>query len=122
MLSADQVPVTNPHSRMQWPKWVVLIAGSTGSALRAVRPPNLHITPWYSARSRQIYAIRLDGVASPGSRFLAAANLKQEIRYCRAPDRVRLAYATVGDGPPILKSAHWLGQVPSRSWLELKVT
>ena len=25
MLSADQVPVTNPHSRMQWPKWVVLI-------------------------------------------------------------------------------------------------
>jgi hypothetical protein len=26
-------------------KWVVLIAGSTGSALRAVRPPNLHITP-----------------------------------------------------------------------------
>jgi hypothetical protein len=25
--------------------WVVPIAGSTGSALRAVRPPNLHITP-----------------------------------------------------------------------------
>src|SRR5215475_4956380 len=25
--------------------WVVLIAGSTGSALRAVRPPNLHIAP-----------------------------------------------------------------------------
>ena len=25
--------------------WVVLIAGSTSSALRAVRPPNLHITP-----------------------------------------------------------------------------
>src|SRR5713226_2843907 len=45
MLSADQVPVKNPHSRMQWPEWVVLIAGSTGSALRAVRPPNLHITP-----------------------------------------------------------------------------
>jgi hypothetical protein len=30
---------------------VVLIAGSTGSALRAVRPRNLHITPM-SARSR----------------------------------------------------------------------
>ena len=25
---------------MLWPLWVVLIAGSTGSALRAVRPPN----------------------------------------------------------------------------------
>jgi hypothetical protein len=30
---------------MRWHKWVVLIAGSTGSALRAVRPPNRHITP-----------------------------------------------------------------------------
>ena len=46
MPSADQVPVKNPHSiTMRWHEWVVLIAGSTGSALRAVRPPNLHITP-----------------------------------------------------------------------------
>jgi hypothetical protein len=30
---------------MRWHNWVVLTAGSTGSALRAVRPPNLHITP-----------------------------------------------------------------------------
>src|SRR5260370_22109529 len=45
MPSADQVPVINPHSTMRWHKWVVLIAGSTGCALRAVRPPNLHITP-----------------------------------------------------------------------------
>src|SRR5207247_4854041 len=41
MLSADQVPVKTSHSTMLWPMWVVLIAGSTGSALRAVRPPNL---------------------------------------------------------------------------------
>jgi hypothetical protein len=26
MPSADQVPVTNPHSTMRWHKWVVLIA------------------------------------------------------------------------------------------------
>ena len=45
MPSADQVPTNNSHSRMPWHMWVVLIAGSTGSALRAVRPPNLHITP-----------------------------------------------------------------------------
>src|SRR6516165_6380980 len=45
MPSADQVPVKTPHSTMLWHVWVVLIAGSTGSALRAVRPPNLHITP-----------------------------------------------------------------------------
>ena len=43
--SVDQVPVKTAHSTMQCHMWVVLIAGSTGSALRAVRPPNLHITP-----------------------------------------------------------------------------
>src|SRR5882757_5667820 len=45
MPSADQVPIKLPHLTMLRPKWVVLIAGSTGSALRAVRPPKLHITP-----------------------------------------------------------------------------
>src|SRR3982074_409927 len=52
MPSADQVPVKSAHSTMHWPEWVVLIAGSTGSALRAVRPPHRHITPDAPARSR----------------------------------------------------------------------
>src|SRR6476619_2744373 len=51
MPCADQVPVRSTHSTMRWPWWVVLIAGSTGSALRAVRPPNLHITPTTDAFS-----------------------------------------------------------------------
>ena len=59
----------------------------------------------------EVYAIYLEAAASPGSRFLATANLKQEIRYRRAPDGVRLAYATVGNGPPMLRSAHWLGHL-----------
>src|SRR3989304_6073975 len=52
MPSADQVPVKSPHSTMQWHMWVVLIAGSTGSALRAVRPPNLQHHAECPARSR----------------------------------------------------------------------
>jgi hypothetical protein len=36
MPSADQVPVNKAHSTMRWHKWVVLIAGSTGSAFGAV--------------------------------------------------------------------------------------
>ena len=50
------------------------------------------------AKPVEVYAIHLDAGASPGSRFLATANLKQEIRYCKALDGVRLAYATVGHG------------------------
>ena len=35
------------------------------------------------------------------------ANLKQEIRYCRTPDGVRLAYSVVGNGPPLVRSGRW---------------
>ncbi len=63
------------------------------------------------AKPVEVYAIQLDGLDAPGSGVLKDANLKQEIRYCKAPDGVRLAYATVGNGPPLLKSAHWLGHL-----------
>ena len=32
----------------------------------------------------------------------------QEIRYCMTKDGVRLAYATVGTGPPLVKASNWL--------------
>src|SRR5437660_12315268 len=38
-------PGQKPAFEMHWHKWVVLIAGSTGSALRAVGPPNFLLTP-----------------------------------------------------------------------------
>ena len=52
MPCADQVPINSPHSRMRAGKWVVLIARSTGSALRAVCPfqPSHHAG--WPARSR----------------------------------------------------------------------
>jgi hypothetical protein len=59
MPSADQVPIESPHSTMLGGIWVVLIAGSTGSALRAVRPPNLHITP--VVRRDLVYAASATG-------------------------------------------------------------
>jgi class 3 adenylate cyclase/pimeloyl-ACP methyl ester carboxylesterase len=63
------------------------------------------------AKPVEVYAIKLDEAGSPAARVLASANLKQEIRYCKASDGVRLAYATVGTGPPLVRSAHWLGHL-----------
>jgi class 3 adenylate cyclase/pimeloyl-ACP methyl ester carboxylesterase len=63
------------------------------------------------ARPVEVYALNLNDAAPPGANVLAAANLHQKIRYCSASDGVRLAYATVGSGPPLLKSAHWLGHL-----------
>jgi pimeloyl-ACP methyl ester carboxylesterase/DNA-binding CsgD family transcriptional regulator len=34
--------------------------------------------------------------------------LKQSIRFCRADDGVRLAYSTMGKGPPLVRAAHYL--------------
>jgi DNA-binding winged helix-turn-helix (wHTH) protein/pimeloyl-ACP methyl ester carboxylesterase len=34
--------------------------------------------------------------------------LEQLIRFCTSSDGVRLAYATVGTGPPLVRAAHWL--------------
>jgi pimeloyl-ACP methyl ester carboxylesterase len=33
--------------------------------------------------------------------------MQQEIRYCTTPDGVRIAYAIVGKGPPLVRAAHW---------------
>lgn len=34
--------------------------------------------------------------------------LEQHIRFCTASDGVRVAYATVGQGPPLVRAAHWV--------------
>jgi class 3 adenylate cyclase len=51
--------------------------------------------------------------------------MEQEIRYCTAPDGVRIAYATAGAGAPLVKTANWLGHLEFewrspvwRHWLE----
>ena len=38
----------------------------------------------------------------------SAAKARQEIRYCTTSDGVRLAYASIGSGPPLVKASNWL--------------
>jgi DNA-binding winged helix-turn-helix (wHTH) protein/pimeloyl-ACP methyl ester carboxylesterase len=37
-----------------------------------------------------------------------AAKARQEIRYCTTTDGIRLAYASIGNGPPLVKTSNWL--------------
>ena len=48
-------------------------------------------------------------VASASS--VATKTLHQDVRFCTASDGVRIAYATVGSGPPLLKTANWLNHL-----------
>jgi pimeloyl-ACP methyl ester carboxylesterase/DNA-binding winged helix-turn-helix (wHTH) protein len=40
-----------------------------------------------------------------------ANHLRQEIHFCTATDGVRIAYAAVGQGPPLIKTANWLNHL-----------
>jgi len=40
-----------------------------------------------------------------------ASLARQRLGFCRAPDGVRLAYATSGTGPPLVKVANWLSHL-----------
>jgi pimeloyl-ACP methyl ester carboxylesterase/DNA-binding winged helix-turn-helix (wHTH) protein len=64
-------------------------------------------------------------IARKGFRFVAAvteapaagveagppAALRQEIKFCTAGDGKRIAYAVVGEGPPLVKAANWLSHL-----------
>ncbi|QHE86994.1 alpha/beta fold hydrolase [Hydrogenophaga sp. BPS33] len=38
-------------------------------------------------------------------------NLRQNLRFCTAGDGTRIAIASIGAGPPLLRAAHWLSHV-----------
>ncbi len=46
------------------------------------------------------------GAASPGK-----PALRQEVHFCTAADGTQIAYASVGEGPPIIKTANWLNHL-----------
>jgi class 3 adenylate cyclase/pimeloyl-ACP methyl ester carboxylesterase len=59
------------------------------------------------AKPIETFAIDV-GQSSPDS---GLAQLGQQIKYCRTPDGVRIAYATAGQGPPLVKTANWLNHL-----------
>lgn len=37
--------------------------------------------------------------------------MQQQIRFCSSPDGIRLAWSRAGNGPPLVKTAHWMGHL-----------
>ncbi|MBC7992929.1 MAG: alpha/beta fold hydrolase [Rhizobacter sp.] len=37
--------------------------------------------------------------------------LRQSLRFCNSPDGTRIAIASIGSGPPLVRAAHWLSHV-----------
>jgi class 3 adenylate cyclase/pimeloyl-ACP methyl ester carboxylesterase len=56
----------------------------------------------------RVYRVaQADPSSRPGTRADAGAP-EQEVRFCRSADGTTIAYAAVGDGPPLVKAANWL--------------
>jgi pimeloyl-ACP methyl ester carboxylesterase/DNA-binding winged helix-turn-helix (wHTH) protein len=49
--------------------------------------------------------------SSPVPSPAVPASPRQDVHFCTAPDGVRIAYAEVGQGPPLLKTANWLNHL-----------
>ena len=57
-----------------------------------------------------------DGIAArPDAERLRTRPALHEVQFCKTSDDVRIAYACVGEGPPVVWAAHWLSHL-SFNW------
>jgi pimeloyl-ACP methyl ester carboxylesterase/DNA-binding winged helix-turn-helix (wHTH) protein len=52
----------------------------------------------------------LDGAAAEPVK-ISRSDLQQDIKFCTTPDGVRIAYAKVGSGEPVVKAGNWLNHL-----------
>lgn len=89
---------------------VRLAIGDTGEQQRAIR--TVHRRGYQFVATAEVVRSRPAGTPERGSGagVLDSAS-SQVIRFCRAEDGTRIAYATVGTGPPLLKAANWMSHL-----------
>ncbi|HEX6308997.1 MAG TPA: alpha/beta fold hydrolase [Longimicrobiales bacterium] len=83
---------------------------------RRLLSAELGLTPSPSLRALEMEILKHDSASddhgSSGAVLqLQRTRLHQEIRFTRSADGVRLAYATVGSGAPLVKAANWLNHL-----------
>jgi class 3 adenylate cyclase/pimeloyl-ACP methyl ester carboxylesterase len=55
--------------------------------------------------------VRVYRVSMESEAFAPTKIMEQNIQFCTTSDGVRLAYSTVGEGPPLVKVANWLSHL-----------
>jgi class 3 adenylate cyclase/pimeloyl-ACP methyl ester carboxylesterase len=58
--------------------------------------------------SKSVEAYAIDPAAGDA---IEPENMELKVNYCRAPDGVRLAYAVMGSGSPLVKTANWMNHL-----------
>jgi class 3 adenylate cyclase/pimeloyl-ACP methyl ester carboxylesterase len=83
------------------------VDGKVALSFRRLGPQNLKNI----VKPVEVFAV--EGIGGPitAAGPLDTATLKQEIKYCRTSDGVRLAYAIAGSGPPLVKAGNWMNHL-----------
>ncbi len=63
------------------------------------------------AISEQGGPVPIQPAPAPAQPSAAPAPLRQQVHFCTGSDGVRIAYAEVGQGPPLVKAANWLNHL-----------
>ena len=103
------VAPTTLNSRIKHARQAIGDDGSTQRVIKTVHGLGFRIIA--HVVERQYGETAVDGAgANPRTRE-PPKPLQQSIRFCTAPDGVRIAYATSGAGPPLVKPANWITHV-----------
>jgi pimeloyl-ACP methyl ester carboxylesterase/DNA-binding winged helix-turn-helix (wHTH) protein len=95
------VAPTTLNSRIKAARQAVGDDGTTQRVIRTVHGLGFRIVADVATRT----------AGAGGSQPPHATRLEQRIGFCTASDGVRIAYATSGKGPPLVKPANWLTHV-----------
>ena len=98
--------------------------GTAQSIVRTVRGRGLRFVADVSERAGEGQPVETRGdaartadgvdppdVTGPPPPDALAGTRRPQIRFCRGHDGVRIAYATCGSGPPLVKTANWLSHL-----------
>jgi pimeloyl-ACP methyl ester carboxylesterase/DNA-binding winged helix-turn-helix (wHTH) protein len=99
------VAPTTLNSRIKAARQAVGDDGAAQRVIRTVHGKGFRVVADVAQRDA---TTRAGAEAAPHPSIPPAAPPAQQIRFCTASDGVRLAYATSGSGPPLVKPANWL--------------
>jgi pimeloyl-ACP methyl ester carboxylesterase/DNA-binding winged helix-turn-helix (wHTH) protein len=98
------VAPTTLNSRIKHARQAVGDDGATQRVIRTIHGLGFRVIATVKERASAATA----SVATPSTTSVPAAPLEQRIQFFCAADSVRIAYATSGLGPPLVKPANWL--------------
>ncbi|WP_327370642.1 alpha/beta fold hydrolase [Streptomyces sp. NBC_01217] len=98
---------------------VRLAVGDTGSRQQVIRTVHRRGYQFVAAAAAAATVLEAGASAGPGQGDVVKSTVVgeplgadcQTIRFCRADDGTRIAYASVGSGPPLLKAANWMSHL-----------